>query len=578
MAEINIFLDFFSFDNKNRFPDEIRGKVALVNFITLLTVTIALLFGILTITSDERCLFLTFSFLTLFITLMINFLVFKKIRNEKLFFYAFLFLTGLAFLIPLVFLNYGIGSVVWFLIYPPLTMYLLGIKKGTWVSLAFFILLIILLLVPGLIPENNTDYSLALRINFLLVFLFLYLISTLYINYLNRSVEMLRKSNEFIIKENKRRDDFLTTLSHQIRTPLNDIVAFKNILKRIPVPSEDRQLLEMILASTNNLIHVVESITESGSFNIADNKVTEQPFVLSEVLDNMKIFLDKQYKKRLNIKFRQENIKPVNVIGDRILVKQVFLNVFEYIVRNTPTFEISDVNVDVMVGTTNNKPALNVRFFSKKITFDTNRFNKLLKLSNQGVRVVTNPEDFQYISLLLARNLCQLVNGSLTLHDINGKTYIFVSIPFRKVEEKLPEYLPKENAEIPALVKKDLKEAIILLAEDNPINQKIVKISLDKFVKRIDVAQNGKEALDLYGKTKYDFILMDIQMPVMNGIVVTRKIREIESSTHTHTPIIAITANAMLGDRETCLSAGMDDYISKPFQIETLIGKMKDFL
>jgi len=578
VAEINIFLDFFSFDNKNRFPDEIRGKVALVNFITLLTVTIALLFGILTITSDERCLFLTFSFLTLFITLMINFLVFKKIRNEKLFFYAFLFLTGLAFLIPLVFLNYGIGSVVWFLIYPPLTMYLLGIKKGTWVSLAFFILLIILLLVPGLIPENNTDYSLALRINFLLVFLFLYLISTLYINYLNRSVEMLRKSNEFIIKENKRRDDFLTTLSHQIRTPLNDIVAFKNILKRIPVPSEDRQLLEMILASTNNLIHVVESITESGSFNIADNKVTEQPFVLSEVLDNMKIFLDKQYKKRLNIKFRQENIKPVNVIGDRILVKQVFLNVFEYIVRNTPTFEISDVNVDVMVGTTNNKPALNVRFFSKKITFDTNRFNKLLKLSNQGVRVVTNPEDFQYISLLLARNLCQLVNGSLTLHDINGKTYIFVSIPFRKVEEKLPEYLPKENAEIPALVKKDLKEAIILLAEDNPINQKIVKISLDKFVKRIDVAQNGKEALDLYGKTKYDFILMDIQMPVMNGIVVTRKIREIESSTHTHTPIIAITANAMLGDRETCLSAGMDDYISKPFQIETLIGKMKDFL
>ncbi|HHJ11039.1 MAG TPA: response regulator, partial [Bacteroidetes bacterium] len=569
-------MDFFSFDNKNRFPDEIRGKVALVNFITLLTVTIALLFGILTITSDERCLFLTFSFLTLFITLMINFLVFKKIRNEKLFFYAFLFLTGLAFLIPLVFLNYGIGSVVWFLIYPPLTMYLLGIKKGTWVSLAFFILLIILLLVPGLIPENNTDYSLALRINFLLVFLFLYLISTLYINYLNRSVEMLRKSNEFIIKENKRRDDFLTTLSHQIRTPLNDIVAFKNILKRIPVPSEDRQLLEMILASTNNLIHVVESITESGSFNIADNKVTEQPFVLSEVLDNMKIFLDKQYKKRLNIKFRQENIKPVNVIGDRILVKQVFLNVFEYIVRNTPTFEISDVNVDVMVGTTNNKPALNVRFFSKKITFDTNRFNKLLKLSNQGVRVVTNPEDFQYISLLLARNLCQLVNGSLTLHDINGKTYIFVSIPFRKVEEKLPEYLPKENAEIPALVKKDLKEAIILLAEDNPINQKIVKISLDKFVKRIDVAQNGKEALDLYGKTKYDFILMDIQMPVMNGIVVTRKIREIESSTHTHTPIIAITANAMLGDRETCLSAGMDDYISKPFQIETLIGKMKD--
>ena len=532
----------------------------------------------MTIASDERFLLFTFSFLTLFITLMINFLLFKKIRKENLFFYTFLFLTGLAFLVPMVFLDFGTGSMVWFLIYPPLTLYLLGIKKGSRVSLTFFILLIILLLVPGLIPENSTDYSLILRINFLLVFLFLYLISTLYINYLNRSVEMLRKSNEFIIRENKKRDDFLTTLSHQIRTPLNDIVAFENILKKISVPTEDRELLEMIMASTNNLIQVVESITESGSFNIAEKKVTQQPFVLSEVLENMQDLLEKQYKKRLNIQFRQENIKPGKVIGDRILIKQVFLNVFECIIRNTPTSEINDVTVDVMVGTKDNKPALNVRFFSKKTTFDMDRFNRLLKLSDQGVRVVTSPEDFQYISLLFARNLCQLVNGSLTLHDVNGKTHIFISIPFRKVEEKLPEHLHGETTEIPAFTKKDLKEAIILLAEDNPINQKIVKISLDHFVKRIDVAQNGKEALDLYGKTKYDFILMDIQMPIMDGIVVTRKIREIESSTHTHTPIIAITANAMLGDKETCLSAGMDDYISKPFQIETLIGKMKDLL
>ncbi len=578
MAEKNNFLDFFSFDSRNRFPDEIRGKVALLNFITSLTVVIALLFGILTITSDEKFLFFAFSFLALFTTLMINFLVFKKIRNEKLFFYTFLLLTGLAFLIPMVFLDFGTGSMAWFLIFPPLTLYLLGIKKGSQVSLAFFILLIILLLVPGLIPVDNSNYSLILRINFLLVFLFVHLISTLYIKYLNRSVEMLRKSNDFIIRENKRRDEFLTTLSHQIRTPLNDIVAFENILKKITVPTEDMELLEMILASTNNLIQVVESISESGSFNLAEKKVTERPFVLSEVLDNMQELLEKQYKKRLNIKFRQENIKSGKVIGDRILIKQVFLNVFECIIKNTPTPEINEVSVDVMVGTTNNTPALNVRFFSKKTTFDTDRFNQLLKLSDQGVRVVTSPEDFQYINLLFARNLCQLVNGSLTLHDVNGKTHIFVSIPFREVEEKIPDHLPGENAEIPASAKKDLKEAIILLAEDNPINQKIVKISLDKFVKRIDVAQNGKEALDLYGKTRYDFILMDIQMPVMDGIVVTRKIREIESSTHTHTPIIAITANAMLGDRETCLSAGMDDYISKPFQLETLIGKMKDLL
>ena len=94
----------------------------------------------------------------------------------------------------------------------------------------------------------------------------------------------------------------------------------------------------------------------------------------------------------------------------------------------------------------------------------------------------------------------------------------------------------------------------------------------------VEVANNGKEALDKFGSAKYDVILMDIQMPIMNGIVTTKKIRSIEKSTNTHTPIIAITANALLGDKEECLAAGMDDYISKPFQIETLLNKMEQQL
>jgi len=94
----------------------------------------------------------------------------------------------------------------------------------------------------------------------------------------------------------------------------------------------------------------------------------------------------------------------------------------------------------------------------------------------------------------------------------------------------------------------------------------------------VDIANNGKEALDKFGSIKYDVILMDIQMPIMNGIVTTKKIRNIEKSSNTHTPIIAITANALLGDKEECLAAGMDDYISKPFQIDTLIKKIEQHL
>ena len=141
----------------------------------------------------------------------------------------------------------------------------------------------------------------------------------------------------------------------------------------------------------------------------------------------------------------------------------------------------------------------------------------------------------------------------------------------RKQEET--ELAPGQEKE-----KVTLKDANVLLVEDNLINQKIVLLSLKKVVKNVDVANNGKEALDKFGSVKYDVILMDIQMPVMNGIVTTKKIRNLEESSNTHTPIIAITANALLGDKEECLEAGTDDYISKPFQIETLIDKIEKLL
>ena len=113
---------------------------------------------------------------------------------------------------------------------------------------------------------------------------------------------------------------------------------------------------------------------------------------------------------------------------------------------------------------------------------------------------------------------------------------------------------------------------------EHEINQKIVLLSLSKQVSQIDVANNGKVALEMFGIKRYDLILMDIMMPVMDGIVATKKIREIESTGESHIPIIAITANALAGDRENCLAAGVDDYIAKPFAADVLIKMMKNLL
>ena len=173
--------------------------------------------------------------------------------------------------------------------------------------------------------------------------------------------------------------------------------------------------------------------------------------------------------------------------------------------------------------------------------------------------------------------------GKGTYNQEFGKdfTVLNISLPFNN-----PAPEPKQQiaySKIEALIKKEqirkeLKDIKILLVEDNLINQKITLLTLKPLVNSIDTASNGKEALDKFGTATYDLILMDIQMPVMSGILAAEKIRALESSTNSHVPIIAITANAMLGDKEKVISSGIDDYISKPFQPSALIEKIKKFL
>jgi CheY-like chemotaxis protein len=151
-------------------------------------------------------------------------------------------------------------------------------------------------------------------------------------------------------------------------------------------------------------------------------------------------------------------------------------------------------------------------------------------------------------------------------------TNIINDIKTHTVSPTIGELMQKER------VHKELKDIKILLVEDNLINQKITLLTLQPLVHSIDTASNGKEALDKFGTSSFDIILMDIQMPVMSGLLAAEKIRALESSTSTHIPIIAITANAMLGDREKCISAGIDDYISKPFQPSALIEKIKKYI
>jgi CheY-like chemotaxis protein len=181
----------------------------------------------------------------------------------------------------------------------------------------------------------------------------------------------------------------------------------------------------------------------------------------------------------------------------------------------------------------------------------------------------------------LAARFISSSKGSYSQETGNNYTVLNILLPFTIPVPGSRENISSRSVEelsAKGRLHKELKDLKILLVEDNLINQKITLLTLDPLVNSIDTALNGKEALDKFGLNKYDLILMDIQMPVMNGLEAAEKIRVLESSTGSHIPIIAITANAMIGDQEKCLSAGMDDYITKPYLPAALIEKIKNFI
>jgi CheY-like chemotaxis protein len=337
--------------------------------------------------------------------------------------------------------------------------------------------------------------------------------------------------------------------------------------------AEQSDLFETIIASTNNLVNVVNNIVKVSSTDFDEELKTNVNYNLKSTIENTLKLFENQQNNSLEIKLLSKVNE--NFMGDPVRIKQLFLTLIENFVRKTNSSDKQELEIEIRYEHDDpQQPLVAFQFISPKF--------KLISIKNTHYLVDIldefNPEsesitEMQY-DFSIAHKIIALHKGYLDL-DVPGSIFKF-TLQLNKalqpaVEKPITEFFHTKGAA-------ELKDANILLVEDNSINQKIVLLSLKGKVKNIDLANNGKEALDKFGTTRYDIILMDIQMPVMNGIVATKKIRELESSSNLHTPIIAITANALSGDKEACLAAGMNDYISKPFQVEILLKKMEGLL
>lgn len=552
---------------------ENANKVITVSFASAISLFFYLTFGIISIINENYLLALVLgsgSALTyLTYQLLLKSLKINLSANLILVITALVLLyclaTGGAF---------GTGF-LWLFPYPILAIALKGLDNGTRVSLVFLILITLIcylnLLVPAL-PDYELSFSLRIIGAYLSIHAVIYTYEYLQI----RNQKTMQKWVAESRNESKRKDDFLSKLSHQIRTPLNNITLISNLVDRSKLPADQEDLFDTIIASTHNLVDVVNNIVQVSAVDIDENELNLVSFNIESTIDNTISLFKEQHKDRLEIQSSIDSPRKL-YIGNPIRIKQLLLNLFENLLK-VDFLEKPKIQIQVKVTPENNE-------YSKLVFEVSCPVLKLKKDDNDNYLVArTKPiqtkNDLQksYLNFSIARKIVQYYHGTFDVKSKNNTTNINLAFLLKndETQKEIKEETKTEIIQLPT--SQNLEDANILLVEDNSINQKIVLLSLKNKVKNIEVANNGKEALNKFGTTKYDLILMDIQMPVMNGIVATKKIRELESSTNTHTPIIAITANALSGDKESCLAAGMNEYISKPFEVEILLQKMRNLL
>jgi len=430
---------------------------------------------------------------------------------------------------------------------------------------------------PYFYPKTGIEAFIPAALVYLIIYLAVFI-------YLGIQVRSLRKFENDMLQakiDSKRKDDFISKLSHQIRTPLNNLMVVNELLENSTLNDDQKDLLNTLIASTNNLVSIVNNISKVSDLEMTEQKEYRLSFNLfSTVQSTLRLFKDR-LPSNIELETQFDSSLKSNLIGDPVRVKQIFINLVE--------------NIAKYIGYRNGfiKIYISLEKESEEhmhliFNIDTNPVpQKLLRLGKPGDRLSGDSSeplaaDEEILDLSLPVSLIESKGGKLTSTTSLQKTTFSFVLEFSKLQLARQDQVREKVVPIVVTPSKkqsrELKDSNLLLVEDNLINQKIVLLSLRKLVKNIDVANNGKEALEKFGTSKYDLILMDIQMPVMDGIIATKKIREVESSTNSFTPIIAITANALSGDREICIAAGANEYISKPFQIDILIQKIKELI
>lgn len=377
--------------------------------------------------------------------------------------------------------------------------------------------------------------------------------------------EEFRQAKEVAEYANKAKTEFLANMSHEIRNPMNAIIGLTNTLDRMEVDPSKRIFVQSLKTSSTALLNILNDILDFSKIEANKAVLFESVFSLDTIIDEVfTIFKLSANEKDVAFNFIKKPDVPSTLFGDSIKLRQILINLCSNALKFTDTGSVT-MNISLL-NFADETAQIKFEVIDTGIGIEEKDFAKLFSSFTQLDSTTTKAYSGTGLGLTIVKNYTEMMHGKVRVSsNPNEGSNFTLEIPFKVAKEE------KKKAEVKLAKNTKKMKLKILLAEDDGINQMYLKSFLNEQGWEVDTAFNGIQVLEKFDLKKYDIILMDGQMPKMDGFEATRKIRIKEQESNTHTPILAITGYAVSGDKEKFLESGMDDYISKPVNEALLI-------